>query len=212
MVSNTNKISYSLIIILLMVMSGCQENNKSLESSHNYHTYVNDSQPSLYQKKESRLFTFEINYLSSQYLALLETERSGNTSKMTRDSLHNKYKDNLYFQFIVRPKKSGDNLKSLVHRTAINQQDVERQVRILNFRMKQYFFIKIGDVKQEAILAILESDIQDTKKMTFNVVFPKKPMQNISNIDFLMQGAFFHNLQEKFNFSVNALEEAENNI
>ena len=169
-----------------------------------YKTAIFSKESGLIKEKTVNGIKMTIKYLPADYLIREDMVKNNIIAdKKNTDSLRSSYSKSYYFLFSIRQTDNGSK-KDLLTRDIFNEQDYLAKKYILEFRMNEFFRLKISDQVYAPVLVHTENHDEFRDIINIHLLFPIEngnkdevtivyddPFWNLGKNNFLFETANF---------------------
>lgn len=194
------------MIFTTLLISSC---NQSIDDINAYMKYLSDEDNGLVKEKSVGGIQMKVKYLPKDYLAYNDLKTNKNITSTLIDSVKETYANSITFMMIMGPDKheSFD-----ITRVGVNDyQEFAQRLEEMNFNMKQYVQLKVGDKTFAPELAQMESTygLEQSRKIVFvfNAIDEEgNKILTGDDAQFVYTDELFNTGINKFKFNVDAIE------
>jgi len=191
-----------IFFVAVIFLSSC--NSKEL-SPEEYMAFIKSNKDNFTKCRKMELFEFDAAYQPAEFLALREScDPDNKCSRVLFEKAVKNYDSAFYFVFKIKP---IDNVpfKKLIK----SKENLAEMNQYLMSRVKNDFFIQIGEKKIQCSVLNVESDLNIQNNISFVMSFEKLENQILDeDITLVYEDKMFQNGILKFNFKKEFINEA----
>lgn len=197
-------IRFYLITSIILGLSACSPSSLELAD---YLAYINNSDNGLVQTKKINALAFKVKYLPIDYLVYRSLGEDTIHSQKIIEREHSNYEGSLNFILQIGPNEEEVSFDVMTE-TVASIQEFKKHSFTMNFELKDYIELRLGEQKIEPILVELENTYGLTQHRNVNIVFAidNPIMDSYSTIDFVFSDEIFKTGIHHFVFDRNNID------
>ena len=202
----SNKFKIVLLIVVSLFVGAC---NTSIDNFSDYMKFLANTENGLVKKKSANGIAIKVKFLPLDYLAYKEFI---NDTSLNLEAIKKTYENSLTFMMTIGPDE--DKAFDITKVGVSSYEEFALRIEEMNFWMKDYVTIKIGEKEIKAELAQMESTygLEKDRKIVF--VFQNKDAAGnnllVDDVTFTYKDEIFYTGINNFKFNIddiNALPE-----
>ncbi len=199
---------YKSSFILFSLLTCFYSCNDSIDSKEELLTWMADVDNGYVKKNRANGFLLSMKYLPTEYLAINEMNKDGNSSKLYNEYLKEFENSKTFILTIVHEDKTIDASTYKVS----NLSEYSKRITDLSFNIKDIVYLKTNTGKKiSPVLTTMENEYELGNKKTFYLVFSDEgKIMASEKIDIILEDTFLDTGLSHFVFDTNKLNSLPN--